>query len=354
MSRTASNPAEAARVETVASDYSHTLPLILHRLGISALVSTYQAGQLIVLRADDEKTLSPLYRNLPQPMGIAVGRDLAIGTHHHIHEYRHHPAAARELDSGNRHDLVLMPSNSKLTGDIRIHEMVYQDQELWFANTRFSCLATIDRDHSFVPRWQPPFISRLADEDRCHLNGIGMRDGRIAYVSALGATDTPNGWREHKAHGGILMAFPSGAIVASGLSMPHSPRWHENQLWFLESGKGSLARLDAAGAVETLIELPGFTRGLAFAGRYAFIGLSRVRETNAFGGIPLNTRVEEKRCGVAVVDVIARKQVGLLEFKTVVDEVFDVQLIRARWPEVVDVESGLLATSYLLPSASLR
>ena len=27
--------------------------------------------------------------------------------------------------------------------------------ELWLVNTRFSCLATLDHEHSFVPRWRP-------------------------------------------------------------------------------------------------------------------------------------------------------------------------------------------------------
>ena len=44
-------------------------------------------------------------------------------------------------------------------------------------NTLFSCLAGLDSRYSFVPRWRPPFISALAAEDRCHLNGLAMVDG---------------------------------------------------------------------------------------------------------------------------------------------------------------------------------
>ena len=144
-----------------------------------------------------------------------------------------------------------MPRRLHVTGDIDIHELAYdQHHELWVVNTRFCCLCTLDADHSFAPRWRPPFVSALAPEDRCHLNGLGMVDGRPKYVTALGTTDTPGGWRANKASGGILMDLDTNEIVLRGLSMPHSPRWYQGQLWFLESGQGSLARADLpAGAL---------------------------------------------------------------------------------------------------------
>lgn len=96
---------------------------------------------------------------------------------------------------------------------------------LWLVNTRFSCLCTIDSKHSFVPRWRPRFVSGLSPEDRCHLNGLGMRDGRPRYVTALGQTDERGGWRANKRDGGCLIDVDSGEIISQRLSMPHSPRW---------------------------------------------------------------------------------------------------------------------------------
>jgi uncharacterized protein (TIGR03032 family) len=52
------------------------------------------------------------------------------------------------------------------------------------------------------------------------------------------------GWRENKPHGGILMDVASGEIISRGLSMPHSPRWHDRRLWPLESGTGRLPLMD--------------------------------------------------------------------------------------------------------------
>ncbi|HSF38951.1 MAG TPA: TIGR03032 family protein, partial [Thermoanaerobaculia bacterium] len=350
----ASAPGTAASPEAFRSVYTAGVPALLRELGISLLVSTYQSGRVIAARADGDR-LNTHFRAFPSPMGIAVGpRYLAIGTQRHVWEYRNQPEVGQRLDPPGRHDAVFLPRASHVTGDIRIHEMAFAGDELWIVNTRFSCLSVLDREHSFVPRWRPPFVTALSPEDRCHLNGLAVADGRVRWVTALGATDTPNGWREDKARGGVLMDVPSGEIVARGLSMPHAPRWYGGKLWVLESGKGTLAVVDpVSGRVDTVTELPGFTRGLAFAGPFAFVGLSQVRESNIFGGLPLTERVKEKLCGVWVVDLRTGKVAGFLRFEGLVQEIFDVQLLRARWPEIAEPDSDLIASSFALPDEAL-
>src|SRR5262249_32060367 len=156
------------------------------------------------------------------------------------------------------------------------------------------------------------------------LNGLALVDGRPKYVTALGETDTANGWRAKKANGGCLMEVTSGEVISRGLSMPHSPRWHDGRLWLLESGTGQLVVVDpAAGRRELVAELPGFARGLALCGPYAFIGLSKIRQTSALDGVPLADRREELQCGVAVVDLRSGRVIALLEFQTAVEEIFD-------------------------------
>ena len=186
-------------------------------------------------------------------------------------------------------------------------------EELWVVNTRFSCLCTLDRSASFTPRWRPPFVTALEPTDRCHLNGLGMVDGRPRYVTALGQTDAPAGWRPRaRRSGGIVMDVASGELMAQGLSMPHSPRWHAGRLWVCESGAGTLGYVDPrTGRYEAVAATPGFTRGLDFAGNLAFVGLSQVRETAVFSGIPITERLaaEERTCGVCVVD-LARRRAG--------------------------------------------
>ncbi len=223
--------------------------------------------------------------------------------------------------------------------------------ELWCASTRFSCLCTLHSDYSFVPRWQPPFITALAAEDRCHLNGLAIVNGEPRYVTALGETNKPDGWRANKPHGGCLIDVTSAAIVARGPSMPHSPRWHDGRLWLLESGTGQLVPIDAdSGQRQTVAELPGFARGLAMCGPYAFIGLSKIRKTSAMDGVPLAERRDQLKCGVAVVDLRSGQVIAFLEFQTAVEEIFDVQLLLGlRFPEVIGFQQETIQHTFIVP-----
>jgi uncharacterized protein (TIGR03032 family) len=215
-----------------------------------------------------------------------------------------------------------------MTGDIHVHEMAWAGEELWLVNTLFSCLCTLDEGHSFVPRWRPPFITALAGEDRCHLNGLALEGGRPKYVTALAETDTPQGWRPNKATSGCLIDVPSGQTVARGFAMPHSPRVHQGRVWLLDSGTGRLVTVDpATGEVRAGAEQPGYTRGLALHGPYAFIGLSKIRETSTFGGMPIAERRESLRCGVGVVELATGRTVAHLEFQAGVDEIFAVEVL---------------------------
>jgi uncharacterized protein (TIGR03032 family) len=333
------------------SVYTQSFPEFLNQLQSSLLVSTYQTGKLICARYDGGQ-LNTHFRDFARPMGLAVapGR-IAIGTRAEVLDYRDFPAVAAKVEPQGKHDACFLPRNKHFTGDIRIHEIAFARGELWIAATNFSCLATLDAEHSFVPRWAPPFISTLTNEDRCHLNGLCVIDDEPAYVTALGETDTPGGWRENKAGGGVLIDVESGETVLRGLSMPHSPRWFEDRLWVLESGKGTLSVADLdAGTVETVAELPGFTRGLLFAGGLAFVGLSQVRETATFGGLPLMERLDERLCGVWAVNPQSGQIVGFLRFEELVQEVFDVGLIvGARYPEIAEEGSDAATNSFTLP-----
>jgi uncharacterized protein (TIGR03032 family) len=346
----------------LASVHTTSLPELLERLGVSILISTYQAGKLIVVRSEGGR-VNTHFRNFHTPMGLALlGDRLAIGTRTQVLQYQNQAAVAPRLPPAARaHDACFVPRQAHTTGNIGGHELAFVNGELWAVNTRFSCLCTLAADASFVPHWRPPFISGLAPEDRCHLNALALRDGAIRYVTALGETDAPAGWRATKATGGVLLEIPTGGIVARGLSMPHSPRWHADRLWVLESGAGSLSVVDEPTSQLTHVALlPGFTRGLDFVGPYAFVGLSQVRESAVFSGIPITDRlsVEERACGLWVVDVRNGETVAFLRFESGVQEVFAVQVLPGiRYPEILteeaDAETDILADSFVLPGAAM-
>lgn len=338
------------------SVHTKSMVQILEQTGSSLAVSTYQAGKLVLVRAAEGK-VNTHFREMRKPMGIAAdaGR-MAIGTATEIQVFRNVPASAARIQPQGSHDACFLPRSIHFTGNIDIHEMAWVGEELWSVNTRFGCLCTSDPNHSFSPRWQPPFLSALAPEDRCHLNGLAVVEGGVKYVTALGQTDSKGGWRENKADGGILMDVTSNQMICEGLSMPHSPRWYRDQLWVLESGNGGLCTVDpATGEVTTVVELPGFTRGLDFLGPLAFVGLSQVRESAVFSGIPITERLTERICGVWAVNIESGEIVGFLRFEQAVQEVFAVTVLAGiRMPELVLPGEPLVASSFVLPSDALE
>lgn len=371
-------------VSPLRSVHTDSFAVLLKELQISVIVSTYQAGFLIVLRFDGN-AVNTHFRRCERPMGLAAsGSRQAVGAAREIVQFRNMADVAGKLPGPHSHDACYLPREVHVTGDIDIHEMAWgtspetsvesrasdrrQDQScnpaldyplsaldcLWLVNTRFSCLCTINRDHSFVPQWRPPFVRGLSPQDRCHLNGLAMVDGRPRYVTALGATDDAAGWRDNKARGGVLLDVESGQTIARGLSMPHSPRWYDGKLWLAESGDGSLGIVDLSSAkYEAVAHVEGFTRGLDFVGPYAFVGISQVRETAVFSGIPLTDRLSERICGVSVVDLRSGREVAFVRFQDAVQEIFAVQVVPHRFPEILEFNDELLKNSYALPDEAL-
>ncbi len=353
--------ADAPQEAPLRSVHTSNLPQILAQAGASVLVTTYQAGKLVVLR-NDGGVLNTHFRNFMKPMGLAVAPGkLAVGCSVDVWEFHNVPAVGPKLDKSDeykdqtvQHDLVYMPRRSHTTGDIQIHEMAWVEGELWFVNTAFSCLATRSEHNSFEPRWRPSFVTDLAPGDNCHLNGLAMRDGRIRYVTALGETNEPGGWRENKRDGGLLIDVDSNEILLRGLSMPHSPRWYQGKLWLLESGDGSIGTVDLqTGKYEAVAQVPGFTRGLSFLGPLAFVGLSQVRESAVFSGIPLVDRLEERTCGVWVINIETGQTVAFCKFEDAVQEIFAVEVIAARFPDLINHDAELIGRSYVLGDDAL-
>ena len=354
------------------SVHTESFAALLKELGISVVVSTYQAGFLIILRHDGNG-LNTHFRRCERAMGLAAsGSRVAVGAAREIVQFRNMADLVGRLEGPQPHDACYLPREVHVTGDIDIHEMAWgkpadeapgtgsasaeaADGELWFVNTRFSCLCTMDRDNSFVPRWRPPFVAGLSPQDRCHLNGLAMIDGKPRYATALGETDAAAGWRANKAHGGVLIDIDSGETVARGFSMPHSPRWYNGRLWLEESGDGSLGTLDlATGKYDAVARVDGFTRGLDFIGPYAFVGISQVRESAIFSGIPITERLNERICGVSVIDLRTGQEIAFVRFQGKVQEIFAVQIMPHRFPEFVEFNDDLLKNSYALPDDALR
>ena len=229
--------------------------------------------------------------------------------------------------------------------------MAWVGDELWIVNTFFSCLCTLDSAYSFVPRWHPTFLPSPAPGDQCHLNGMAVAGGKVRYVTALGETASPDGWRPTKSDGGIIIDVETGAVISRGLSMPHSPRVYDGRLWVLESGTGQLHSIALdTGARTVVAELPGFARGLAFFTPYAFVGLSKIREGSTFGNLPLAAKGNELQCGIWVVDLRSGKTAEFMKFKAGVEEIFAVEVLtETRFPEILGFQQETIHGIFVIP-----
>jgi uncharacterized protein (TIGR03032 family) len=307
----------------------------------SLAVSTYQTGKVFLFGVDDAKKLWVYNRNVGRCLGLAAdGRGFWVSSDAQLHRFDNLMQSGERDASGC--DALYAPRFSYVTGDLDIHDIgVVPDGDPLFVNTLFNCLARPSRTHSFAPAWHPSFISRLVAEDRCHLNGLAMRNGEPAHVTATSTSDTYDGWRTQREAGGVVIDVASGNIIARGLSMPHSPRWYRGRLWVLNSGRGEFGWIDpASGAFEPIAFCPGYLRGLAFLGDHAVIGLSLPRDNKTFSGLGLDDQLAKRdvpaRCGLYFIDLRSGSIIHSMVFSGVVTELYDVAVLQGvRQPAMI-------------------
>ena len=331
------SPSESQRLSI-----SGGLAALLQSLDIAVAFTSYQSGLLYLLGRNANG--AHLHQcAIGRPMGLARcgERGLVLTTGHQIIRFEN-PLEPHEKIN-NQFDACYVPRATHLTGELDAHDVgVAADGEIVFVNTRLNCLARPDMQHSFAELWRPPFISALVDEDRCHLNGLAMRDGKPAYVTAASRSDTVDGWRDRRADGGVVIDVATGEIVCEGLSMPHSPRWYNGELWVLNSGTGELGVVEGLDAGKTRaggkvrgkfvprVFCPGFVRGLAFHGDYAVVGLSKPRYQR-FEGLALDQRLKDADsdpwCGIQIIDIRRGACVEWLRIDGAVAELYDVEVL---------------------------
>jgi uncharacterized protein (TIGR03032 family) len=293
----------------------------------SLAFSTYQTGKLFLIGLKPTGELSVFERTFNRCMGLwSDAETLWMSTAWQLWRCEN-ALAPNEIDHG--FDRLYVPRVGHTTGDVDAHDIAVDgDGDVVFVNTLFSCLSTVSATASFRALWRPPFVSRLAAEDRCHLNGLAIEAGRPRYVTAAARSDVADGWREHRRDGGVVLDVETGEVVVAGLSMPHSPRVHEGRLYVLDSGTGFFGAVDRArGVFEPIAFCPGYPRGLAFVGGYAVIGLSRPRD-GTFSGLALDANLASKgaeaRAGLVVIDLATGDLVHWLRAEGVVEELYDV------------------------------
>jgi len=307
---------------------SRQLTSWLIQYNVALAFTTYQTGKLFLIGVGDEGRLSIFERTFNRCLGLwSNGQMMWMSTLFQLWRFEN---VLLEGQTADGYDRLYVPRMSLVTGDLDIHDIgVDAAGQPVFVNTLFSCLARPSSEYSFVTEWTPPFITRLAAEDRCHLNGLAMRDGTPRYVTAIDTSDVADGWRAHRVDGGCVLDVVSSDVVCSELAMPHSPRWHNGQLWLLESGSGQLGTVSLqTGQFHPVAFCPGYARGLTFVDRFAVVGLSSCRENRTFQDLPLNDQLASRkataRCGLIIIDLVSGDLVHWLWIEGLVRELYDV------------------------------
>jgi uncharacterized protein (TIGR03032 family) len=297
---------------------------------VSLAFTSYQTGRLYLVGVDEAGRLAVHEVGTGRAMGLwADTQRLVLATPFQVWRFENILSPGQSADGADRY---YVPRVAHTTGELDIHDVsVLGDGRILFVNTLYSCLALLSPVHAFRLFWKPPFISKLAAEDRCHLNGLAVRDGEAAFVTATSRSDVVNGWRARRAEGGIVIDVGSGAIVTEKLSMPHSPRWYDNQLWVLNSGSGHLGTVDLeSGSFAPRAFCPGFLRGLAFHNGHAVVGLSLSRD-GSFSGLKLDDELKKRDadgwCGVQIVNLASGDIVQWIRIEGAVTELYDVAVL---------------------------
>ena len=352
--------------------YSPQLPELIHGLGCSVALTTYQAGKLILLSAPTPEQLSQLPRTFAKPMGLGydAGRGLlALACRESVITFANSPQlAAHYPNAPGRYDALFMPRVTYHTGPVDIHDLRFGtspldasrgDQPgrttptLYAVNTKFDCLVTLDAYHNFTPYWTPPQIDRIAGDDRCHLNGMAMKDGRPRFATAFGTGNTPGAWRETLLDSGVVYDVTTGEVVADGLGMPHSPRVFDGQLYVLLSATGQLVRIDPARrSREVVCEIGGFVRGMDKVGDYLFVALSKLRKNSStFARLPFAEKAD--RSGLVVIHLPTGARVAELTYRASVDEVYDVHVLPGlRRPNVLNTDKEVHTRGLMIPGTT--
>jgi uncharacterized protein (TIGR03032 family) len=384
--------------------YSEQLPALLKKLNISIGFTSYSASRLMFVRSDG-KQIDVNFKSFLRPMGLTfTGNELTLGTFTQLINFRREDSLVEKLKAplssiddditaptlnkktkiasenlqpkvssddsdAKRHeqlkkretqlhapvdprvDSCFIARSSHYTGMINIHDVEWGDGNLWAVNSSFSCLCTFEPDYSFVPRWKPHFISELVPEDRCHLNGMALKDGQPAFVTTFSTFDEPGMWRKGDKFNGTLMSVADNKILIDGLAMPHSPRWYRGHVYFCNSGHGEVKRFsEKTGQVDLVAELPGFTRGMDFYGSLLVVGLSKVRESDVTKPAPLAMKYEETFSGLALINLDTNDLIGILSFDGNVDQIYDVAILHDTvFPEIIEPNHPRLRNHFVHP-----
>lgn len=294
------------------------------------IISSFNTGHVLTI---SQKNNNPFiyYTCLPRTMGMFYKKNkLTLSSLGNLITYDN----IGEINDCNHglFDINFKPSKSIYEPDVDIHDIVVTKQNTFYISSLFSCICTPSKEkYTFDVYWKPPWISKIINEDRCHLNGLCCIDEKPAFVTSVSKLDITRSWSDCSGKKmGIVYDIVNNKIVCDNLSFPHSPRWHQNKLWILESGTGYFGYIEN-GEFKKKVFIPGFLRGLSFHNNYAIVTTSLDRHLENFKKFELFKNIQNKntnsKCGVWIIDIETFAISQSLIFKGDIKELYDIVII---------------------------
>jgi uncharacterized protein (TIGR03032 family) len=264
------------------------------------------------------------YLPMPHPSGLAVDRArdtvYVASTRNPNQVYDLTPAERlmerEDVKIESLEDRPLMPVRSRYyPGSLYIHDLALIGGKLYANAVGQNAVVKLCGAGGIERVWWPRCVETSAGAEfgrnLIQLNSIAAgRSVASSYFSA--STDSISrrrpGHRNFPVDGrGVIFSGATREAVARGLTRPHSARLLDRTLWVDNSGYGEFGRVER-GRFEAVAKLPGWTRGLCFKERVAFVGTSRV--IPRFRAYAPGLEVEKSVCGVHAVNVESGQVLG--------------------------------------------
>lgn len=309
--------------------YSPQIPEWLKDLKCSLAITTYQAGKVVLISAGSNESLSILPRTFEKPMGMSIKDNrIVLASQDQVIIFEGSTELAKGYPSKpDVYDMLYLPTATFHSGRVDIHDIDFGAEDIWAVNTSFSCLCRINGNYNFIPEWKPSFISQLASEDRCHLNGLIMKDGKPWITTALAQSNTPQGWRQNIISGGIMMDVEQDKIVMEGLAMPHSPVYYKNEIYLALSATGKIIKIQPGKwTFEEFANVQGFCRGMDIYKDYLFVATSKLRQ-NSSTFRQLDIAQLSDKAAIHIYHIPTRALIGSITFQKSVDEIYALKIL---------------------------
>lgn len=298
---------------------------VLAETGATLLVTREYEHLVIAMHAAEGRP-SVSYMRMPHPSGLVADRARGVV---HVASTRNpnqvfdlrpvsHLAPRGDVagDALDGHPLV--PTRARFyPGSTYLHDLAIIGGELCGNAVGENAVVRLGDNGETCRAWWPRAIEGEGgprfERNYLQLNSIAAGDDlATSYFSA--STDRVSarrpGHRNFAVDGrGVIFSGATREVVARGLTRPHSARLHGGRLWVDNSGYGTVGIVEGGGVVPVL-RLPGWTRGLAFHGRVAFVGTSRV--IPRFRHYAPGLDADASRCGVHAVDTASGALLGSL------------------------------------------